>query len=304
MFIMIDADVFLDWLLLYVFEMGMSGAALASVVSSLLVCVFGFAAMEKGYSNYNIRLCRVNFRDVLNIVSCGSPAALGNFMDCIKLLSLNAVILHFGGADAAAVWAVLNCLCELSLSITSGVPRAALPVMGAYYTSRENSGLRILVKLQSVYGLALCTVFSAVIIAFHQPLELVFSSPSPLLLPFVFLSIYILLELLCSILSNFFNASDRLLLSNILVFCRKFVYPVLAALFLVKTKIVWAFLPLGNLLSLVTAIFITLCISRKEHDLSPLEARCEMLEVRNDFLTFAQIRHFCGLDLEARKCFL
>lgn len=287
MLIMIGADVFLDWLLLHVFEMGMSGAALASVVSSLLVCVFGFAAMEIGYSNYNIRLCKVNFCEVLNIVRCGSPAALGNFLDCIKLLSLNAIILHYGGADAAAVWAVLNCLCELSLSITSGVPRAALPVMGAYYISRENSGLRILIKLQIVYGLALCTVFSAVIIAFHQPLELVFSSPTPLLLPFVFLSIYILLELLCSILANFFNASDRLLLSDILVFCRKFVYPVLVALLLVKTKIVWAFLPLGNLLSLVTAVFITLCVSRKKHELSPLLLLDDTLERENKVLDFS-----------------
>lgn len=312
MLIMVGTDIFLDWLLLFVFELGMYGASLASLISCLAACLYGIFAMETGYSNYHIRLCRVRLSDLWGMVQYGSPAALGNFLDAVKLLSLNALILHFGGAETAAVWAVLNSVSELSIAVTSGVPRAALPMMGAYYTAHENSGLRILMRLQALYGLILSTLFSGVILLFHAPLRAVFDAPTSLLLPFAALSAYILLELLCSVWTNFFHASDRLLLSDILVVCRKLAFPVLSAVVLsVTSGYIWAFLPIGELLTLLTGMCLTQRIRRKqkgkEHALSGILLLDDYLEREKKVLDFSivpnveaicsaseQIKDFCA----------
>ena len=76
----------------------------------------------------------------------GSPAAVGNLMDAVRLFLLNSLILLTLGTKGAAVWAVLNSLSELSLCISSGVPQAAGPMIAVFHSVKENSGIRILLS--------------------------------------------------------------------------------------------------------------------------------------------------------------
>ena len=319
MIIMIGADVVLDYILLYVINLGIKGAALASVISTLVSCIYGFVMLERGYSNFHFQWKYLSLKGTKDVIRFGSPVALGNFVDAVKLLILNAIILLDGGTAAAAVWAVLNSLSEFALSITSGVPQAAAPMAGAYYTARENSGLRILVRLQVQAGIILSLLYSGFLLLLHRPLEELFVISDNLLLPLACLGIFCVLDTLCSIWSVFFNSTGRIAISNLLIFFRKLVFPVGAALFLTnKGGCIWFFLPLGGLLTLVAGIVITGIVfmeNRKgKHPLSGVLLLDDYLERNQKILDFSivpdvehiceaseQIKDFCAANNMDRK---
>ena len=265
MIMMITLDTMLDWVLMYIFDMGIYGAAFASLFSCLITCIYSYIAMETGYSNYHLKPVSLKLSDIKEIIRYGSPSALGNFTDAAKLLLLNALFLKLGGASVVAVWAVINSLSELAVSITSGVPQAAAPMVAAYYTARENSGLRILMKLQIKYGLTIAAIFGIILTAMHLPLEMVFSVSERLFLPLVCLSVYILFDLISSVFISFFQTTDRVLLSNILVVFRRFLFPVgTAALVLFFGRYTWLFLPIGSILTILAGMICTAIVWRSE----------------------------------------
>lgn len=144
--IVIGTDVVLDWVFLYLFDFGMAGAAAASVLSMAASCVYGFLALQEEHSAYRFDGRLLGFKGTWEILKYGSPAAVGNLMDAVRLFLLNSLILLTLGTKGAAVWAVLNSLSELSLCISSGVPQAAGPMIAVFHSVKENSGIRILLS--------------------------------------------------------------------------------------------------------------------------------------------------------------
>ena len=142
--IVIGTDVVLDWVFLYLFDLGMAGAAAASVLSMAASCGYGFLVLQEEHSAYRFDGRLLGFRGTWEILKYGSPAAVGNLMDAVRLFLLNSLILLTLGTKGAAVWAVLNSLSELSLCISSGVPQAAGPMIAVFHSVKENSGIRIL----------------------------------------------------------------------------------------------------------------------------------------------------------------
>ena len=144
--IVIGTDVVLDWVFLYLFDFGMAGAAAASVLSMAASCVYGFLALQEEHSAYRLDGRLLGFKGTWEILKYGSPAAVGNLMDAVRLFLLNSLILLTLGTKGAAVWAVLNSLSELSLCISSGVPQVAGPMIAVFHSVKENSGIRILLS--------------------------------------------------------------------------------------------------------------------------------------------------------------
>lgn len=273
MSIVIFTDLLLDWLLMFVLDFRVLGAAAASIVSMLVSCVYGMAELQKVDPGYRLSIKKVQLKQMKSIVKYGSPVAVGNLFDAVRLFLLNAIIFRAGGSIAVAVWAVLNSFSELSLSIIGGIPQAAQPMIGVFYTSRENSGIRILMKIQIQTGISLITMYTVFLLIFHKGIESMFTLTSSALLPLLCLGGFMIFEMLCSIWGSFFNATDRIALSNILMGARTFFFPVGAAFILMCTGgYMWLFLPLGGALSVVLLLFLTekeVAGSRKsEHPLS------------------------------------
>ena len=261
--LMVATDVALDYVLLYPLRMGLSGAALASVIAMLVSGAYGFIALEQGFSNYRFRRLRLNLRELGEIARYGSPAALGNLCDTGKLLAVNTLILSTGGESAAAVWAVLNTLSELSLVITVGVPRAGNAMLGVYFTARENSGIRTLVRLECVTGTICSCLFAAALAALAGPIGTLFRVSEPMLIPLLCLGLSVVLNTLCCVLETCFNAEGRNALSNVLVAQRRLVFPV-AALFGISLLhgVLWLFLPVGGALALGFGLLIPAILSQ------------------------------------------
>ena len=298
---------------------GKAGAAAASVLSMAASCVYGFLTLQEEHSAYRFDGRLLCFKGTWEILKYGSPAAVGNLMDAVRLFLLNSLILLTLGTKGAAVWAVLNSLSELSLCISSGVPQAAGPMIAVFHSVKENSGIRILMKLQLRTGMALTGLFALALLVLHGSIQALFALPKPVFLPLFWLGLSLFPELFCSVWSSLFNSTDRILLSNLLVGLKRFFFPLAAALILAACGgPFWLFLPLGGVLAVCCCAAITAAVSRKSgkggHCLSRFLLLDDYLEREGLVLDFSiapseqnicdasdQIREFCIRNHMDRK---
>lgn len=307
--IMIAVDVGLDLLFMLVLPFGTGGAAAASVISTAVAAVYGFHALHHGYSNFPRGMKKPE--SLGSIFKYGSPAALGNLFDACKLLLINIVILGAYPQHAAA-WAAVNTLCEISLIIITGIPRAGFPMVCAYNTARENSGIRILIRTEIRNGLLCSGIFALLLTALYIPVGLLFNLTDSMLIPCACVGLSTVLYTLCSIWENYFHAVSRIRIANLLSAARKLVFPVVTVVVLAAMQgIFWLFLPISGILTLACGTAATWIPYRKkrntEHFLSRILLLDDYLERNHKVLDFSikpdqaaicgaadQIRAFCA----------
>ena len=290
--IMIAADTALDILFLFVLDLGLYGASAASVLSTLAAALYGFIALSSGESNYRTGRQKPDKDRLAKIIRFGSPSALGNLFDAVKLLTLNIIIIAALGEKGAVVWAVLNTLSELSLTIVSGIPRAAAPMIGAYYTAKENGGIRMLTRIEILTGLAFSVLFAVLLAVTHIPTEALFGISSSILLPGICLGTSIVLSTVCSIWEKHFNAIGMITEANIVSVSRSCVFPIAAAVFLAVTGgYIWLFLPLSAFLTVLVIAALTaaeyLRSKKSGKALSPVLLLNDSLEREHKVLDFS-----------------
>ena len=273
MVIMIATDILFDWLMLYIFDEGIAGAAVASVLSILIATIYGFAVLQKRSRLYRLSNFRFSLFGLKYVIYFGSSSAFGSLMDVVRMYLLNVIIYDSGGASALALWAVINSLLEISLSITSGVPRTAAPMLGIFLGEHDNEGARSLVQLQLKVGFVLSLAFGLLIVIFHYPIGVFFKIQDPVLVPFICLAVSVLLETTCSILGSFYNVAKRVFLSNFVMLMRTFVFAlVFARIMLIQEWLIWLFLPCSMGMTLIATLLIARGLAARtkgrEHELS------------------------------------
>lgn len=283
MAIMIGTDILLDWLMLYVFDEGIAGAAEASVLSTLFATIYGLIALQGNSSLFRFSLRHFRFRRVKSILLFGTSSALGSLLDVIRMLALNMIIYSVGGTAALALWAVINSLLELSLSITAGIPRTAAPMLGIYLGGHDNEGVRGLMGLQMQVGILQSLFFAIMIVVFNKPIGDFFKLEQSVLVPFICLGVSVILETCCSILGSYYNVAKRVFLSNFVMIMRTFLFAIVfAQVMYIRNWLIWLFLPLSMAMTLLVTALITRRMVKKtrgsDHELSSILLLDDYLE--------------------------
>ena len=308
--IIVVSDILLDYLLMCTAGLGLTGAALASGLSTLLATAYGLALLGKRPSVFRLRgdgtgeesadedrgvgrTMAMYGKSLVSVSRIGSPIALGSLYDAFRLLILNSLILRTGGSAAMAVWAVLNMLFELSLMITSGVPQAGAPMLGIFAGARENSGIRMLVRLETICGIIMSAVFGTVILALSGPARTFYKLGTDMFLPLLCTALTVFFQLIVSVWTTQFNYSKFLWLAHLLVFFRRFLFPVLFAMLLLPHPGIyrWIFLPVSAAMIPAVCLVIVSAVRRKtkgtEHELSPVLLLDDYLERGHKVLDFS-----------------
>ena len=290
--IMISTDTILDLLFIYVLDTGLYGASAASVISSLAACIYGFIALQTGGTNYHIGFTRPKWKRIRRILEYGSPLALANLFDAVKLLTINTIIISAAGESGAVIWAVINTLSELSLMIVLGVSRAGAPMISTYHTAKENSRIRILTALEVRTGLILSLIFAVVTVLLNRVIATMFGVHEDLVLPLFCLGISVIISTICCIWERHFNSIGLIVCANLSSFARNCMFPIAAAVLLaVSGAAIWFFLPLS---AAASALFIAamtfieyLDRRKKKYPLSCFLLLDDHLERENKVLDFS-----------------
>lgn len=152
-------NLLLDPLFIFVFHMGVSGAALATVISQFVsaVWVLRFLTGKKALLRIKRKNLRLDLKLVRDITTLGLAGFIMQGTNCLVQVVCNATLQDFGGDLYVGIMTVLNSVREVLALPVSGVTSGAQPVLGYNFGSKKydrvKQGIRFMVLIGVGYTL-------------------------------------------------------------------------------------------------------------------------------------------------------
>lgn len=173
MFIGAGFNVVFDYVFIFIFHMGMAGAALATIGGQGLSAIWGVSYFLSKRSNMKLRLKNMVLR--INIVSkiiiSGLPSLVNQISTSFLSLVLNNRLYHYGGDVAIGGMGAINSLQQLLVLPTIGISHGAQPIIGYnrgagnYHRIKETLGKAILTAtVVALLGFAATRLFPEALI--------------------------------------------------------------------------------------------------------------------------------------------
>ena len=168
-------NIALDPLFIFVFHMGITGAALATILSQLVSFVLLLIGSYRGPNlHIHFKNVRINRRYLLQIVNGGSPSLVRQGLNSVATIVLNTTAGALGGDAAIAGMSVVTRIMMLSISALIGFGQGFQPVCaynyGAKLYTRVKEGFSFVVK----YATIVLTVMAVILFSFFWQIVSVF----------------------------------------------------------------------------------------------------------------------------------
>ena len=142
------ANIFLDWLFIFPFRMGVIGAAVASglgQIFSMLVLLSHFAR-KKG--KLRIQFFKTDFSLIKKICKRGVPEAVTQLTTPVTALCYNLMLASLIGDIGVSTFSVLSFIYSLANAILSGVAQGLQPLWGALLRQKGHRRNRVVFPLR------------------------------------------------------------------------------------------------------------------------------------------------------------
>lgn len=279
-------NIVLDLIFLFVFDLGISGAAWASVIATAAAAAMSFLFLWSGNSTFKPGVCFLRFRDRAAIFRYGSPMALNNLLSSARIFAVNLVLGSMNTAGLVSVFAIVNNLNEFSICVQNGVPQTAAAMTGIFYGERDSEGVKRIVKTELFSGTVLSLALAAVFALFPSRIGAMFGSGADCAFAVRCLAVSLVLATANSVMTYTYNAVGQLAAANVITVCRSFAAVAgFALLFRGLRERIWLFYPCSELLTFVLIVAGSIYIARKKR-LAPFYLIDDSLEKNGGSISF------------------
>lgn len=142
-------NIILDALFIFVFNMGIQGAAIATITSQFITAMWGLSYFLKGKANLKFRKdsLKLDKSLVITIFSIGAaPFAMQLAASCVQIICNNALKTH-GGDLAIGAMATINSIITIVGMPIIGISQGAQPIIGFNYGCRKYDRVEKTLKL-------------------------------------------------------------------------------------------------------------------------------------------------------------
>ena len=132
-------NIILDPLFIFGMEMGVRGAALATVISQAVAVVWQFTKfMDKNeLVRFHRGIWRLNKHITSRALAIGMSPFLYNIAHCFVVIIINNQLKHFGGDLAIASYGVINRLTFVFAMVVMGLNQGMQPIAGYNYGAKQ-----------------------------------------------------------------------------------------------------------------------------------------------------------------------
>lgn len=176
-------NIILDPIFIFVLDLGISGAAIATIISQLLsvIWVLAFLTSRRSLTLLRVRQARFNKSAIRQITQLGVPGFVMQATNGIVQVAANNMLGIYGGDIYIGIMTVLNSVRDVVTLPLHGFTNAAQPVIGYNYGARKLERIRQIIRFTTpvtVVYMALCWL---IIFLLPQPIMHVFNSDPELL---------------------------------------------------------------------------------------------------------------------------
>lgn len=150
-------NIVLDPVFIFVFDMGVAGAALATVISQVIsaIWVVSFLTGKRAILKLKRSCFWLEKERVKAITSLGVPSFVMQASNCLVQIVCNNALQSYGGDLYVGIMTILNSVRELVMLPVMGISNGSQPVLGFNYGAgkpeRVKEGIRFMTLLGTLY---------------------------------------------------------------------------------------------------------------------------------------------------------
>lgn len=176
-------NLILDPLFIFTFQMGVRGAAIATVISQMIsaIWVLCFLLGDKALLKIRLKDLRPRFKLLLEIISLGTAGFIMAATNCAVQAVCNATLSVYGGDLYVGIMTIINSVREMVGLPVNGLTSGAQPVLGYNYGARKNNRVLSGIRFTSIVGVVYTTAMWLLIILFPTFFLHIFTSDQTLI---------------------------------------------------------------------------------------------------------------------------
>lgn len=170
-------NVGLDPLLIFTFDLGVTGAALATCISQCIsfVILLSMFLLRKTIVRLRIRAVSKSFATYGEVIATGFPSFCRQMLASLCSVFLNNAALQYGGDAAQASFGVVQKVFMLAFSISLGIGQGYQPVLGYNYSSKRFDRVKKSYIFTWAFSTTFMTMFATVCAIFAPHIMRLFS---------------------------------------------------------------------------------------------------------------------------------
>ena len=259
-------------LFIFVFDMGIRGAALATVIAQFvaLVVILRYFSNQGRLLHFQKRNLRLDRRIAKDSLSIGLAPFLMNSAACLVTLFINQQLKSYSGDLAIGAYGIVNRISFLFIMINMGLNQGMQPIAGYNYGARKYSRVKEVYKKTVKYATLVAMAGFVVSIAFPHAAVSVFTSDAELIelaaKGLVLINLMLPLVGFQMVTSNLFQCLGMINKSIILSMSRQllFLLPLLYVMpMFLDAKGIWLSFPISDFLASMVTFIMLMGLLRK-----------------------------------------
>lgn len=177
------ANIVLDPVFIFGMDMGVRGAALATIISQALSCIWvlSFLFGKKTFLKIKPENLRLHAKIILPCVALGSSLFIMQASESIISVCFNSSLLKYGGDIAVGAMTILTSVMQFAMLPLQGLGQGAQPIMSYNYGAKNNDRVRKTFQLLLKVSFGYSIVLWAIVMLFPQMFAMMFTSDNALL---------------------------------------------------------------------------------------------------------------------------
>ena len=192
------SNIILDPLFIFAFGMGVRGAAIATIISQAISCVWvlSFLVGKKTHLKLKKENLRINTKLVFPCIALGTATFIMQSSESVISVCFNSSLLKYGGDIAVGAMTILTSVMQFAMLPMQGVAQGAQPILSYNYGAKNAERVKKTFKLLLITCLSYSFVIWGAIMLFPQMFAGIFS-PSVELIDFTAKALRIYCGVLC-----------------------------------------------------------------------------------------------------------
>ncbi len=161
-------NIALDPLFIYVLDLGVAGAAIATAISQVVsTCVYlTYVLRKKSVFHFQIKDCTYTKEIMSEIFKIGIPTMVFQILTSVSISLINNAAGDYGDSAIAGMGVVTRLISMGSLSVF-GFIKGFQPIAGYSYGAKKFDRLREAIKTSILWSTVFCVIFGIILALFH-----------------------------------------------------------------------------------------------------------------------------------------
>ena len=176
-------NIILDPIFIYGFDMGVKGAAVATVISQGVSCIWVLLFLSGKKSVLRLSGDALRFRPALTLpcLALGLAPFIMQASESVISVAFNSSLLKHGGDIAVGAMTILTSVMQLALLPLQGLAQGAQPIISYSFGQKNSERVRKTVRLLMIVSVSYSTLFFLLIMLFPRAFATIFTPDEALL---------------------------------------------------------------------------------------------------------------------------